>query len=146
MYLTLLEGSMGCVLRQPDKNGRKGHTFYYLSKNFTNCETKYSILKKPCCAFAWASICLRQYMLTYTNGLISKMDPINYIFEKPALTERIARWLMSLSEFDIQYVTQKAIKGKVLSEYFAHHQLKIIIPCNLNSLMKTSWSWMTKKS
>jgi hypothetical protein len=35
------------------------------------------------------------------------MDPIKYIFEKPALTGKIARWQMLLSEYDIQYVTQR---------------------------------------
>ncbi|KAI5396376.1 hypothetical protein KIW84_062542 [Lathyrus oleraceus] len=38
------------------------------------------------------------------------MDPIKYIFEKPALTGRIARWQMLLSEYDIEYQSQKAIK------------------------------------
>jgi len=44
-------------------------------------------------------------MLSYTTWLISKMDPIKYIFEKPALMGRITRWQMLLSEYDIQYVT-----------------------------------------
>ncbi|XP_050896236.1 uncharacterized protein LOC127102972 [Lathyrus oleraceus] len=48
------------------------------------------------------------------------MDPIKYIFEKPVVTGRIARWQMLLTEYDIQYVTQKAIKGSVLSDYLAH--------------------------
>jgi len=45
--------------------------------------------------------------------------PIKYIFEKPALSGRIARWQMLLSEYDIVYVTQKSIKGSVLAEYLA---------------------------
>ena len=48
------------------------------------------------------------------------MDPIKYIFEKPALTGRIARWKMLLSEYDIEYRTQKAIKSSVLADYLAH--------------------------
>jgi hypothetical protein len=55
--------------------------------------------------------------------LISKMDHIKYIFEKPALSGRIARWQMLLSEYDIQYVAQKAIKGSVLAEHLAHQPL-----------------------
>jgi hypothetical protein len=35
------------------------------------------------------------------------MGPLKYLFEKPALTGRTARWRMLLSEFDIVYVTQK---------------------------------------
>ena len=47
------------------------------------------------------------------------MDPVKYIFEKPALTEWITRWQVLLSEFDIIYVTQKAIKGSALADYLA---------------------------
>jgi len=47
------------------------------------------------------------------------MDPIKYIFEKPALTGRIARWQVQLSEYDIVYITQKAIKGSALADYLA---------------------------
>jgi len=55
-------------------------------------------------------------MLSHTTWLVSKMDLIKYIFEKPALTGRIAHWQMLLLEFDIVYVTQKAIKGSALAE------------------------------
>jgi hypothetical protein len=119
MYLTVLENSMGCVLGQQDESGRKEHAIYYLSKKFTDCESRYSMLEKTCCALAWAAKRLRQYMLNHTTMLISKMDPIKYVFEKQALSGRIARWQMVLTEYDIQYVSQKAIKGSVLSEYLA---------------------------
>ena len=59
-------------------------------------------------------------MLTHTTLLISKMDPIKYIFEKPALSQRIARWQMILTEYNIQYTTQKAIKGSVVADHLAH--------------------------
>lgn len=82
------------------------------------------MLEKTCCALAWASKRLRQYMLTHTTLLISKMDPIKYIFEKPALTDRVARWQMALAEYDIQHVTQKAIKGSVLLDYLAYQPVE----------------------
>ena len=59
-------------------------------------------------------------MLTHTTLLISKMNPIKYIFEKPALSGRIARWKMILTEYDIQFTTQKAIKGSVAADHLAH--------------------------
>jgi len=58
-------------------------------------------------------------MLSHTTWLVSKMDSDKYIFEKPALTGRIARWQVLLSEFDIIYVTQKMIKGSALVDYLA---------------------------
>ena len=51
------------------------------------------------------------------------MDPIKYLFEKPVLNGRIARWQMLLSEYDIEYRTQKAIKGSVLAEHLAHQPI-----------------------
>ena len=49
---------------------------------------------------------------------------MKYIFEKPALTGRIARWQMLLSEYDILYVTQKAIKGSALADFLAHQPVE----------------------
>ncbi|XP_028201771.1 uncharacterized protein LOC114385942 [Glycine soja] len=51
------------------------------------------------------------------------MDLVKYIFEKPALTGRIARWQVLLSEFDIVYVTQKAIKRSALADYLAQQPI-----------------------
>ena len=98
MYLTILKGSMGCVLGQQDEIGRRQHAIYYLSKKFTDYETRYSLLEKTCCALAQATKRLRQYMLIHTTWLIVRMDPLKYVFEKPTLTGRIARWQMLLSE------------------------------------------------
>ncbi|XP_057969471.1 uncharacterized protein LOC131158623 [Malania oleifera] len=47
------------------------------------------------------------------------MDPIKYVFEKPAITGWVVRWQMLLIEYDITYVTRKAIKGSVIIEYLA---------------------------
>ena len=46
LYLTVLDNLMGCVLGQHDESGRKEHTIYYLSKKFTDCDTRYSLLQK----------------------------------------------------------------------------------------------------
>ncbi|XP_057953980.1 uncharacterized protein LOC131148277 [Malania oleifera] len=45
------------------------------------------------------------------------MDLIKYVFEKPAVTGQVTRWHMLLTEYDITYVTRKAIKGSVIAEY-----------------------------
>jgi len=62
-------------------------------------------------------------MLSYTTWLVSKMDPVKYIFKKPALTERITWWEVLLLEFNIVYVTQKVIKGSALVDYLAQQPI-----------------------
>ncbi|KAJ4967410.1 hypothetical protein NE237_019259 [Protea cynaroides] len=52
------------------------------------------------------------------------MDPLKYLFEKPALTERLARWLLLLSEFDITYDTQKSINGSPIAEHLSAHLVR----------------------
>ena len=56
-------------------------------------------------------------MLYHTTWLIAKLDPIKFIFEKHSLSGKIARWQVLLSEFDILYVSQKAIKGSVIADF-----------------------------
>ena len=51
------------------------------------------------------------------------MDPIKYILEKLTLSRRISRWKIVLTEYDIQYTTQKEIKGSVLEDHLAHQDV-----------------------
>ncbi|XP_006577518.2 uncharacterized protein [Glycine max] len=59
------------------------------------------------------------------------MNPVKYIFEKPTLTRRIARWQVLYSEFDIVYVTQKAVKGNALADYLAQQPINNYQPMHL---------------
>ena len=44
-----------------------------------------------------------------------------YIFEKPTLTGKIARWQVLLSELDILFVVRKAIKGQAIADYLVDY-------------------------
>ena len=90
-----------------------------------------------CCALAWAAQRLRQYMLYHTTWLIARLDPIKSIFEKPSLSERIARWQVLLSEFDILYVSQKTIKGSEIVDFLAERPNEEYEPMNVDSQTKT---------
>ncbi|XP_070014169.1 uncharacterized protein [Nicotiana sylvestris] len=52
------------------------------------------------------------------------MDPLKYIFQKPMATEKLAKWKILLSEFDIIYVTQKAVKGQALADHVAKNPVE----------------------
>lgn len=99
----------------------------------------YSLLEKICCVIVWVARCLRQYMVCHTTLSISRMDPIKYIWKNPEVTGRIARWQVLLTEYDIQYVTQKAIKRSVLEDHSFINRCKIINLCSLTLLTKLWW-------
>ena len=45
------------------------------------------------------------------------MDPLKYLFERPALSGRLSRWLILLAKFDLKYVARKTIKGSIMSDF-----------------------------
>ena len=52
------------------------------------------------------------------------MDPLKYLFEKPALSGRLLRWLILLAKFDLKYVARNNIKGSVVSDFCAENPIK----------------------
>jgi len=132
LYLTVTEIAMGCVLGQHDESGRKEQAIYYLSKKFNDCESRYTTTERLCCALVWSAKRLRQYMLYYTTWLISKLDPLKYICEKPYLSSRIAKWQVLLAEYDIVFMTRKAVKGSIIADHFADHAMENYEPLNFD--------------
>ncbi|KAI5437824.1 hypothetical protein KIW84_023805 [Lathyrus oleraceus] len=108
MYLTVLENSMGCVLGQHDESGRKEHAIYHLSKKFTDCETRYSLLEKTCCALAWAARRLRQGKWTPT-------------YKRPFVVKKVfsggAMMLATMDDEDSPHPVNTDIVKKILRMY-----------------------------
>ncbi|RVW27328.1 hypothetical protein CK203_110322 [Vitis vinifera] len=77
------------------------------------------MIERYCLALVWATRRLRHYMTEYSVHLISRLDPLRYLFDRPALVGRLMRWLVLLTEFDIHYVTQKSIRGSIVADHLA---------------------------
>lgn len=58
-------------------------------------------------------------MLAHIVNLIAKIDPLKYLLRKVVLTRNLAKWIMILLEFDIQYIECKAIKGQAIVDQLA---------------------------
>ncbi|RVW26177.1 Pol polyprotein [Vitis vinifera] len=82
-------------------------------------ECKYIMIERLCLAVVWATRRLRHYMTEYSVLLVSRLDPLRYLFDRPVLTGRLMRWLVLLTEFDIHYVTQKSVKGSIVADHLA---------------------------
>ncbi|KAA3465325.1 reverse transcriptase [Gossypium australe] len=132
LYLIVFNNSMGCVLGQHDDLRRREKAIYYLSKKFIECEMRYSPIEILCCALIWTTRRLRKYMLYHTTWLISKLDPLKYMMKSTALNGRMVRWQILLSEFDIVYVSQKAMKGSAVANFLARRALEEYEPLNFD--------------
>ena len=58
-------------------------------------------------------------MTEYSILLVSQLDPLRYTLDRPVLTSRLMRWLVLLTKFDIQYVTQKSVKGSIVADHLS---------------------------
>jgi len=111
---------MRALLAQYLKETRNKNAIYYISKKMLPYEEKYSPLEKTCVALVWVTCKLRHHMLAYKVLLITKMDPLKYLMEKPVQDGKTAKWVLFLSESDIKYVTKKSVKGRAIADHLAH--------------------------
>nr|KYP57041.1 Retrovirus-related Pol polyprotein from transposon 297 family [Cajanus cajan] len=55
LYLTVLEGTMGCMLGHECETNNQERVINYLSNKFTDYKTRYSPLERTCCALVWTA-------------------------------------------------------------------------------------------
>jgi RNase H-like domain found in reverse transcriptase len=110
-------------LAQENQDGNQ-NALYYLSRMMVGAKHGYSSIEKHCLALIFAVKKLRHYMLAHKIILISKVDPLKYLMTRPMLTGRLAKWAIILTEFDITYTPQKAIKGQALADFLAAHPIQ----------------------
>ena len=109
LYFSISDIALGCMLALLKDSGKE-RAIYYLSKRMIDYETRYVMIEHFFLAMVWATQRLRHYMIEYLVHLISRLDPLRYLFDRPALVGQLMRWLVLLIEFNIHYVTQKSIR------------------------------------
>ena len=67
----------------------------------------------------WAIKKLRHYFQSDKIQAVSKLYLIKHLFEAPSLIGKLAKWLILLMKFDVQYLTKKMVKGRALAEFLA---------------------------
>ena len=82
-------------------------------------ESRYVMIEHLYLALVWATRRLRHYVTRYFILLVSRLDPLRYLFDRFVLTSRLIRWLVPLIEFDIQYVMKKSLKRSIVANHLA---------------------------
>ncbi|KAG9458187.1 hypothetical protein H6P81_002695 [Aristolochia fimbriata] len=122
LYIAAQEKSLGALLAQNDDQGKE-RPLYYLSRTMVGAELNYSPIEKTCLALIFAIQKLRHYLLAHSTNLISRADPLKFIMSRPMLSGRLAKWALLLSEFEINFIPQKAIKGQGIANFLADHPI-----------------------
>jgi len=122
LYIAAQEQSLGALCAQENEEGKEV-ALYYLSRTLVGTELKYFPIEKMCLSLTFAIQKLKHYMQAYTVQVISKADPMKYILSRPILNGRLVKWSVILKQYDLVYVPQKAVKGRALADFLAHHPI-----------------------
>ena len=91
---------------------------------------------------------LRHYFQSYKIRAVSKLDLMRNLIEAPSLVGKLAKWLILLIEFDIEYLTKKTVKGKAVVELLAlnptsdDQEIKLEFPDDLTATIKVQGWYM----
>ena len=73
-------------------------------------------MEKLILALVAAARKLRLYFQAHTIEVPTEY-PMKQVLQKPEISERLMKWAIELSEFDIRYKPKTAIKGQVLTDF-----------------------------
>lgn len=103
LYISATSAALGSLLAHHDETGKE-RAIYYISSTLVGYKMNYSPIEKACLAVVFTSQKFRHYILSHQIKLISKVDPLKYLLSKATLTIQMPKWVMILTEFDIEYV------------------------------------------
>ena len=114
LYLAVSDFSTSAILVR-DKE-RVQHLVYYCSRALRRAKERYPRMEKLILALVIAARKLRPYFQAHTIEVPTEY-PMKQVLHKPETSERLMKWVIELSEFDIRYRPKTAIKGKVLADF-----------------------------
>ena len=119
LYLSADDTIIGLALMQEFEG--KEHVIYYISRRLVDAETRYSTIEKLCLCLYFSCTKLRHYLLSAECTVICKDDVVKYMLSIPILSDRIGKWILALSEFDLRYESAKVVKRQVMADLVTQH-------------------------
>ena len=82
----------------------------------------YNPIEKECLALIFAIQKTRYYLVGQTIHVTFRVNPLRLLMTKSgSLSSRLAKWALVLSQYDMLFVPQKAVKGQALADFLAAH-------------------------
>ena len=91
---------------------------FFVSKSLIDAETSYTHLEQAALALRAAAQKLRPYFQAHPIVVLTDL-PLWGTIHKQDMSGRMARWVMELSEYSIQYKPRLSKKGQVLADFLA---------------------------
>ena len=118
---------LGAVLTQTVRD--EEHVISYASRTLSEAEIKYSTTEKECLAIVWAIQKYRPYLEGYKFTVVTDHSSLRWLHNLKNPTGRLARWSLSLLEYDFDILHRKGSQHHVpdaLSRMFESQSLEEI--------------------
>ena len=102
---------LGAVLMQTDENG-KNRAIAYASRTLNSAESNYSVTHQETLAIIWALKTFKDIILGYPITCYTDHSAVTELFKGRNLTGRLARWYLTIQEFNptFKYLPGRANK------------------------------------
>ena len=102
------------VISQLD--GKKDRPISFASRALTKTEAKYSTIEREALAIKWVLTKHRYMLLGYPIYVKTDHQPLTYMVKLNDPTHRLARWMLELSDFDIQEIKYLPGRANVVAD------------------------------
>nr|XP_025641265.1 uncharacterized protein LOC112736143 [Arachis hypogaea] len=114
LYLAITGEALATVLVREE--GKVQQPVYFVSRALQGAELRYSKLEKLALALLTSSRRLKQYF--QGHQIVVRTDQgIRQVLQKPDLAGRMMTWSIELSQYDIRYEPQHAIKAQAMTDF-----------------------------
>jgi len=114
LYFAITDRATSSVLLQEQDQEQK--PIYFVSKVLQGPEVRYQAIEKAALAVVFSAQRLRHYFQSFTIIVMTNL-PIRKVLQKADVAGRMVRWVVELSEFDVQYEPRGPIKGQVYADF-----------------------------
>ena len=107
------------VLVQEDDSLQE-HAIYYLSRSLVDVYLLYAHVEKLALAIFHASQMRQHYMVLHKTYVVTCMNPFQYILTRRMIGGKLAKWIVILQEFDMEFRSTKVKKSLVFAELLSY--------------------------
>ncbi|KAI5333308.1 hypothetical protein L3X38_023439 [Prunus dulcis] len=135
VYLAMSDSAISSALIREELGAQ--HPIFYTSKALLDAETRYPKLEKLILALVVSARKLRPYYQAH-RVIVMTDFPLRSILHSPDASQRLMKWAIELSQYDLLCRSKTAIKAQALADFVAeltsYHNKKAIVRAAANIL------------